>query len=282
MTWLAGVLAGTPLLVIGAAVAPAALLTAVIWWCQRGAGRPPVLLGASVVWGATAAAFLSHTSNDLARAWIALFTGPDDARAVSATLVAPIIEEGAKGAGMFLLVLAFPNQGIRDARDGIVYGALTGVGFVLTENLLYFMFAILQGGEAGLMRSVYLRGLLAGGNHAVFSATFGAGIGWAAAATSRRAGLLAVALAGIAALVQHFAWNALAADAITDALCGAEVAGAACLPTPAAMDLFVAVPLLVALFLGPGTVALLLWLWPRAEPGSACPERRAETASEGR
>jgi RsiW-degrading membrane proteinase PrsW (M82 family) len=265
VAWLAGVLAGTPLLVVGAAVAPAALFTAAIWWLQRGAKRPPGLLLGSVVWGATAAAFLSHTSNDLTRAWIALFTGPDGARAVSATLVAPIIEEGAKVAGMLLLVLAFPHQAVRDVRDGIVYGALTGVGFVLTENLLYFMFAILQGGEAGLMRSVYLRGLLAGGNHAVFSATLGAGIGWAAAATSRHVRLVAVALAGVAALGQHFAWNALAADAITDALCGAEAAGAACLPNPAAVDLFVAVPLLVALFLGPGTCALL-YLWARTEP----------------
>ena len=260
--WFARVLVGTPLLIIGAAAAPAALWTAAICWIQRGAGRPPALLLASFVWGAAAAAFLSHALNDLGRVWVALLAGADDARAVSSTLVAPIIEEGTKAAGMVLLLLVRRHRDFAGVRDGIVYGGLIGIGFVFTENLLYFMFAILQGGEARLVRSVYLRGLLAGGDHAVFTATIGAGIGWAVATTSRRARVLAAALASAAALVQHLAWNALAADAITYVLCGAEVAGAACRPMPTTTDLFGVVPLLVALFLGPGAGALL-YLWVR-------------------
>ena len=185
--WFARVLVGTPLLIIGAAAAPAALWTAAICWIQRGAGRPPALLLASFVWGAAAAAFLSHALNDLGRVWVALLAGADDARAVSSTLVAPIIEEGTKAAGMVLLLLVRRHRDFAGVRDGIVYGGLIGIGFVFTENLLYFMFAILQGGEARLVRSVYLRGLLAGGDHAVFTATIGAGIGWAVATTSRRA-----------------------------------------------------------------------------------------------
>jgi RsiW-degrading membrane proteinase PrsW (M82 family) len=258
--WLARVLAGTPLVVLVAAVAPAAIYVAAICWIQRGAGRPPVLLLASLVWGAVAAAFLARALNDLGRAWVAVLAGSDDARAVSSTLLAPIVEEGVKALGLVLLMLAGRRRDFAGVRDGIVYGALIGVGFVVSENLLYFMFAILQGGQAGLARSVYLRGFLAGANHAVFTATMGAGIGWALAATSVRVRVLATALAAAAALVQHLAWNALAADALTRVLCGAEAAGGACRPTPAAGDLFAVVPVVVTVFLGPGAVALL-YLW---------------------
>jgi len=45
---------------------------------------------------------------------------------------------------------------------------------------------------------------------------------------------------------------------IVGALCGAETPGGACLPAPAATDLFLVVPLVVATFLGPGAVALLV------------------------
>ena len=127
-------------------------------------------------------------------------------------------------------------------RDGIIYGALIGVGFVLTENLIYFAFAALQGGPSGLARSVYLRGLLAGADHAVFTATIGAGIGWAVASSSTRGRVLAPLIACLAALVLHVAWNAVASDAISRVLCGAETAGGACRPTPAARDLFGVAP----------------------------------------
>jgi protease PrsW len=264
--WIVGVLSGTPVLIVFAAALPACLYAAAIIWMQRGDGRPPALLLGSVVWGAVAAAFLSHTVNELARAWMALLAGPDDARAVTTTLLAPAIEEAAKAAGLVLLLVWRRHRlGIR---DGIVYGALIGVGFVLTENLIYFAFATLLGGPSGLARSVYLRGLLAGADHAVFTATIGAGIGWATAASSRRARTVAPLAAWFAALGLHIAWNAIASDAITRALCGAEIAGGPCLPTPAMRDLFAVAPALVLCFLAPAGVVLA-----RLYAGAARPQQ---------
>jgi RsiW-degrading membrane proteinase PrsW (M82 family) len=260
--WGARLVAGTPPLIAGAAAAPVALYAGIVVWCQRGEGRPGVLLLASLLWGAVGAASLSNTTNELARAWINVLAGTDDARVLTSMLVAPIIEEAAKATGFFLLLLV-QRDSIAGVRDGIVYGALVGIGFVLAESLLYLGFAVLEGGEASFVRSIYLRGVLAGGNHAVFTATVGAGIGWARAATSGRARTLGLGLAVAAALLQHLAWNAIAAGAIVRALCGAAVAGGACLPAPAAVDLLVVVPLVTALFLGPGTTALL-WLSRRS------------------
>jgi len=255
--WGVRLVAGTPPLIAGAAAVPAALYAGIVVWCQRREGRPGVLLLTSLLWGAVGAASLSNTTNELARVWINVLAGTDDARVLTSTLVAPIIEEAAKAAGLLLLLLV-QRDSIAGVRDGIVYGALVGIGFVLAESLLYFGFAVLEGGEAGLVRSIYLRGVLAGGNHAVFTATVGAGIGWACAATSVLARMLGLGLAVAAALLQHLAWNAIAAGAITRALCGAAVMGARCLPAPAAVDLFVVIPLVTGLFLGPGVIALLL------------------------
>jgi RsiW-degrading membrane proteinase PrsW (M82 family) len=255
LLWLAQLIAGMPPLIVTAAAASAAVYALLVAWLQRGAGRPAPLLLASVVWGASGAAFLSHALNDLARGWIAVLAGSDQARALTSTLAAPAIEEAAKAIGLVLIVLLW-RRAIGGVRDGIVYGALIGIGFVFTENLLYLAFAVLEGGAAALARSVYLRGLLAGGNHAIFTATVGAGVGLVCGAHARGERAVAATLAVAAALVQHLAWNALASGAITRALCGAEVPGGACRAAPADTALFVVVPLLTLLFLGPGAGAL--------------------------
>ena len=257
LVWATRLLAGTPPLILAGAAGPAAIYAGLLCRAQRGEHRPAGLLAAAFLWGAIGAAFLAQVTNDLARHYVATLAGAGQARGLTATLVAPAIEEGAKAAGLLLLVLIQPKA-IAGPRDGIVYGALVGVGFVLTENLLYLAFAVLQGGAAGLARGVYLRALLAGGNHAVFTATVGAGIGCARAAATRRRRVRAVLVAIAAALLQHLAWNAVAAEAMTRALCGAAIPGASCRPTPAAGDLFLVVPLLVAVFLAPGGGVLLL------------------------
>lgn len=254
--WFSQLVAGTPPVILGAAAAPAALYALALAWSERRAGRPAILLLAAVLWGGIGAAFLSHSLNDLARAWVTVLAGADQARTLTATLAAPAIEEAAKAAGLVLLLLV-GRGAIADVRDGIVYGALIGVAFLFTENLVYFAFATLEGGAAGLARSVYLRGLLAGGNHAVFTATVGAGIGLARGVRSERARVLVPTFAVVVALAQHLAWNALASTAITRALCAAETPGGPCRPTPTDAALFVVVPLLTALFLGPGAAALL-------------------------
>jgi len=256
LAWMLRLVAGTPFLVLAGAAGPAALYAAIIWWMQRREGRPSALLAACFLWGAASAAFLSQATNDLARVWVGMLAGTDDARALTATWVAPLIEEAAKAAGLILLVALRPCL-LRNVRDGVVYGALVGVGFLFTENLTYLRLAVLQGGGSGFGRGVYLRGLLAGANHAIFTATIGAGLGWARSAPFGRARRLAPILAGAAACLQHVAWNGVASGAIAGALCGAEVPGGACRATPAPGDLFVVVPALTLAFLAPGGGTLL-------------------------
>jgi RsiW-degrading membrane proteinase PrsW (M82 family) len=247
---------GTPLPIVLGAVAPATCYAAALYWAQRGAGRSALVLIGCLLWGAIVAPLLSTSLNDAARVWMEVVSRVGDARQLTATVVAPVVEEIVKACGL-LVLLVFRPTALASVRDGVVCGALIGIGFVLTENLTYLGFAALQGGEAGLARSIYLRGVLAGTNHAIFTATIGAGIGWTRRTPSAGVRMTTLAAAVIAALAQHVAWNGVASPAIAHLLCGAPAPAAACLPAPTPIDLFGWVPMVILLFLGPGAIALL-------------------------
>jgi RsiW-degrading membrane proteinase PrsW (M82 family) len=261
VVWTAELLAGTPLLILASAIAPAVLLAAIIVFAQRGDDRSRRALLFSLAWGATGAAFLSTVGNEHARGWIDAHT-PGDDRLLTAVLVAPLLEESAKALGIVLLRI-FAPQTVRGARDGIVYGALVGVGFVFTENLLYLGISMLEGGEAGLLRGLYLRGVLGAATHVVFSACAGAGIAWSAAGNGNaRASRLAPLAGFLFALVQHIAWNAFAAPSISRALCGSAPGKTSCREVPTGFALFGESTLVAVLFLGIGAVAVAI-AWHR-------------------
>jgi RsiW-degrading membrane proteinase PrsW (M82 family) len=246
----------TPALVVIAAVVPALAYALLLAALDGRRPRPWSALLASFFWGAVVAAFCSARVNDLVAAGLTAATGEARAHVLVATAGAPVIEEVLKAAGLLLLLAVRPSL-LRSARDGIVNGAWIGIGFDLAENLEYLTLAAVQGGTAGLMRGMWVRGFLGGLKHAVFTGTVGAGLGWARDARSRRPRWVVPSCALLAAIAQHAAWNAVASEAITRALCGAAAPHAACRATPADLALFVSVPLIVVLFVGPGALALL-------------------------
>jgi RsiW-degrading membrane proteinase PrsW (M82 family) len=209
------------------------------------ARRPWAPSLAMLLWGSGVAAPLALVVNDL------LVAGAG--RELTAVLAAPLAEETIKALALLALLLLLPGE-VRDARDGILCGALVGVGFAPVENASYLTLAAIQGGPGGLLSGLYLRGVVEGLNHAVFTAAVGAGLGWA---RSGRARLAAPALGFGAAVGQHVLWNAVASRAITVSLCGAETPGGACASAPAPEALFVTAPLIAMAALGPGGLALL-------------------------
>jgi RsiW-degrading membrane proteinase PrsW (M82 family) len=174
------------------------------------------------------------------------------------SMIGPLLEEVAKAGGLLALILVWPGS-LRSVREGIVYGALAGVGFAAIENLGYYTLAAVQGGTPGLAQALYVRGLLEGLNHAAFTAIVGAAAGRARARPASRRPRLAVVAAGLAIAVSvHGAWNGVASTAITSLLCNAPD-GAPCAPAPRPLDLLVSVPILIAAFIGP-LAALLVML----------------------
>jgi RsiW-degrading membrane proteinase PrsW (M82 family) len=242
-------LATTPALITAVSLLPAAVFTGLALLLDRRARAPRGALAAAFLWGASVAAFVAIRANDAV-------VGTVGGGALAASLLGPLIEEVAKASAL-LVVLGVWRGEPEDARDGMVYGGLAGLGFAATENLGYFTLAAVQGGGPGLARALYLRGLLQGLNHAAFTATTGAAVGFARG-HARGWARAAVVLAGLGLAVGvHALWNGVASTAITQVLCNAEAGGTACAADPATVDLLVTVPVLVASFIGPVFLLLL-------------------------
>jgi RsiW-degrading membrane proteinase PrsW (M82 family) len=234
----------TPPLIAAASLLPPLGWVGLVLLLDRREREPWAALCAAFLWGAAVAAPVASEANDLLLATGGL------GHAVP-TLLGPAVEEILKASAL-LVVLAVWRGEIHDPLDGIVYGALAGLGFATTENLGYYTLAALQGGAPGLARALWLRGLLQGLNHAAFTAATGAALGWGLGHGARRLARAAVVLFGLGlSVLVHAVWNAVASETITQVLCGAPTPGAACTPAPAPLDLLVTVPVVVATFLGP-------------------------------
>ena len=247
---MSGQVVATPPIIAAAALLPPLGWAGLVLLLDHRTREPWMPLAAAFLWGAAAAALIASEVND------ALLATDGIEHAVP-TLLGPAVEEIAKATAL-LVVLAVWRDEIRDALDGIVYGALAGLGFAATENLGYYTLAAIQGGTPGLGRALWLRGFLQGMNHAAFTATVGAAVGWSRAhggRTTTRAAMLLLGL-GFAVLV-HAVWNTVASETITHVLCGAAAPGAPCTPAPAPLDLLLTVPVIVATFVGP--LGLVLW-----------------------
>jgi len=249
--------AGIPLVILLAALLPAVTYAAVCAWIAHRLRHRVYVLAATFFFGAVIAASLSAIGNDLLHVWLTTWLGEQQARALIPTLGAPVIEEASKALAL-LALLAHLRGGFSTVVDGILHGACVGIGFAMTENVGYFTLAAVQGGTAGLVRSVYLRGLVEGLNHATFTGAAGAGLGFARVTASARGRVVGPLVGFAAAVLQHVVWNVVASRAVMDALCDPQVAGGACRSTPEPFALFAIVPLIVALAIGPGMIALLV------------------------
>jgi RsiW-degrading membrane proteinase PrsW (M82 family) len=146
--------------------------------------RPPGLIwaGAAVTWGGTAAAGCALLANQgLASLW-AKGAGSRFASTWSAPLSAPLNEELLKLCGVLMIVLAAPVM-IRGPLDGWIYGALTGLGFQVVENVTYGLNSISLSGATdpadAVTNSFVVRVGQAGlGSHWTMTAVAGAGLGF--------------------------------------------------------------------------------------------------------
>ena len=94
--------------------------------------------------------------------------------------------------------------------DGIVYAALVGLGFAMTENVLYYGRGAAEEGVVGAVVTFVVRGVMSPFAHPLFTAMTGIGLG-----SPRRRGSrtlrVAAPLVGLgAAMVLHSLWNTAA------------------------------------------------------------------------
>jgi RsiW-degrading membrane proteinase PrsW (M82 family) len=258
-----------------AAVVPPLLAAMLVVRMLRPTERSRLATTIAFMWGAAVAATVASPLNDLAGALVAAAAGGERSRWMLPVIAGPAIEELAKATGFLAVALVAPHV-LAGVAGAVATGALIGLGFAATENVGYYVLAGVQGGPGGLVRAVYLRGLVETGNHAAFTATIGAGIGWARVRVRDAPARIATVVLGLgAAVVLHGLWNGVVSGRISTLLCNAPAPDAACAATPDAVDLFVGVPALEAAFLVPVLLALG-WLVrraadPRIRPSDAAP-----------
>ncbi len=116
---------------------PMFLSAAFINWLDRYEKEPKLLLGAAFVWGmviAAGGAFILNTAFGIV---VYGLTGSEGAAEFGTTSIsAPIIEEGLKGLAVLIVFLMFRRE-FDSILDGIVYAAITAMGFAAIENVLY-------------------------------------------------------------------------------------------------------------------------------------------------
>jgi RsiW-degrading membrane proteinase PrsW (M82 family) len=194
------------------ALIPTTFYVLFVWWLDRYEKEPLWLLALAFLWGAIPAAILSIVFELLFDIPIYSIGGEGlAANLVSVSLSAPLVEESFKGIALIALVLLFPRE-FDSVLDGIVYGAMIGFGFAMTEDIVAYFMPILseEGIGAGLV-NILLRTVVFGLNHGFWTAITGAALAYARLSRSwgRR---LAVPVAGwLAAVVLHGIHNAGAA-----------------------------------------------------------------------
>ncbi len=174
--------------------------------------HPPALIwsAAAMIWGAAAATGCALLANEgLAGLW-AKSAGPAFAANWSASLTAPLNEEVLKICGVVLVVLAAPRV-IRGPLDGMIIGALTGLGFQAAENVTYGLNAVALGGAVNPAGAVlgsagYRIGVTGLGSHWAMTAVAGAGVGYLV--RRGRAGLPAAVACLLAAMAMHLLFDA--------------------------------------------------------------------------
>jgi RsiW-degrading membrane proteinase PrsW (M82 family) len=123
---------------------------------------------------------------------------------ILAVLITPLIAEIIKPLG-----LLFVRHDIEEAEDGLIYGAVAGLGYAATENLLYGIFLVSIYGMEFFIYVIILRSISVVLLHASATALTGYGVSRATAAKHKVGSIFAFPLFLFAAIGLHSFFNYL-------------------------------------------------------------------------
>src|SRR5712691_6660579 len=189
------------------ATIPVPLYLLLVLWIDRFESEPLWMLATAFFWGALVAvffAFLLNTASDLTIA--AITDSMKAAETFAAVISAPIVEESAKALILFIFFF-WKKDEFDGVIDGIVYAAMVGLGFAMTENIQYYGRAVLENGGGGLTAVFIIRGALAPFSHPMFTSLTGIGLGLARQSRNTAVKFIAPILGLMAAIAMHSIWN---------------------------------------------------------------------------
>ncbi len=192
-----------------AATIPVPLYVVLVLWIDRYEGEPLWMLGTAFFWGALVAPFFAFLFNTSAGLIVSAIAADAEAgEAFAAVVSAPIVEEIGKA---FILIIFFfwKKDEFDGVVDGIVYASMAGLGFAMTENILYYGNAAATSGGV-LTATVIVRGFFAPFSHPLFTSLTGIGLGLARQSTNVVVKILTPIIGLGMAIFMHSMWNASA------------------------------------------------------------------------
>jgi len=174
--------------------------------------EPASLIAVAVMWGGVVALSFSAVANSSMLSFLQHILPAETVDSWGAAIVAPINEELYKGAGLVVIFLMARSE-IDSLMDGLIYGAMIGLGFQVVENVQYFMYATAEAGAGQLgpvINTFFVRVVLAGlYSHTLFTGLMGFGIAYLITQRSHplRRRVAVAALFAILAWAAHFVWN---------------------------------------------------------------------------
>jgi RsiW-degrading membrane proteinase PrsW (M82 family) len=190
------------------AILPVPLVMAGVLYLDRLEPEPPALLAATFGAGAAVAALLGFIGHGLSNA---LLTTPELgpragqlATSLGPAFIGALFAETLKG-GILVGLLRYQRAEIDGVSDGVVYGAMTGLGFALVSNLFAYVQAERSGLNA-LASAFFQRGLLTPLWDPLFTSMIGLGVAYAAINPWRR-GRWAVLAGWVLAVLLHTLWD---------------------------------------------------------------------------
>ena len=190
---------------VAAGMIPMVAFLAVVWWLDRYDREPIWLVALVFLWGAIFAAGGSYITNSVGHFVLSVaLANSINAEWISVMFVAPLVEEPLKG--VILVALAF-TRWFDNTTDGFVYGAAVGLGFAMSENILYFTRAA-EASVSTWFTTVLVRTATSGLMHALASSIIGAALGWGKTRTLDIR-LVALSMGSVLAVSVHMVWNGL-------------------------------------------------------------------------
>ena len=194
-----------------------------LWFLDRREHESPLLLAGAAMWGAVISASLSLVFSNTLYGYMlgvaqrngGMVLGMSTSAFTSA-VTSPIVEEIVKGIAILILFLLLRSD-FDDMRDGLLYGAMVGLGFNAAQYTVFLLQEFALSGTPPYLSLGSLHFVFAGVNgHLVYSALLGAGFGLARQTNNRRLKLLAP-LGGIAlAIYANMMMNTLGSKVINE------------------------------------------------------------------
>jgi RsiW-degrading membrane proteinase PrsW (M82 family) len=182
---------------VGLALVPIVPYGLIIIFMDKNEIEPFWMMLLVFVWGATFAAAASLVFNTMSSQLVG--------KEITATFLGPLVEEMSKTFIVVVLFIAVQKE-FNNLLDGLVYGALAGLGFAMTENIFYYVECIAASGFKMGLRLFLSRGITSGFVHPLFTASAGAGLALSQNKTKVKKSAI-ISIGFVVAVVLHSLWN---------------------------------------------------------------------------